>query len=151
MARRLNPNDADILGLCGMFLAFMGRAEEGLELLEYAYRRNPFALGWYLWNEGITHYTLRDYKKAIVAWRGMAEPPTEIFASLSAAYAQLGAREDAENYMAQYLERARAEFADFPGDDADKWRAFWSRSYPYKNPDDLEHLLDGLRKAGLCV
>jgi hypothetical protein len=35
------------------------------------------------------------------------------------------------------------------GDDYDKWRVYWARVFSIFTTADLEHLLEGLRKAGL--
>ena len=150
-ATKLNPNDADILALKGLFLSFLGRHEEGVESLEMAHLRNPFGLDWYLWCLGIALYSSGRHDEAVAAWSEMPNTPTEIFACLAAGYAQLGQFKDARKCLADYLERSQVELADFPGEDREGWRRYWFKSFPYKNTKDLDHLLDGLRKAGLPV
>ena len=150
-ATKLNPNDADILALKGMFLSFLGRHDEGVRSLEMARLRNPFGLDWYLWCLGIALYSSGRHDEAVAAWSEMPNTPTEIFACLAAGYAQLGQIKDARKCMADFLERSQAELADFPGEDGEGWRRYWFKSFPYKNTKDLDHLLDGLRKAGLPV
>jgi hypothetical protein len=81
----------------------------------------------------------------------MTNMPTEVFACLAASYAQLDLMEDAQRNMATFLERSQEELADYPGDDSGAWRDYWFKSFPYKSTKDLEHLLDGLRKAGLPI
>jgi len=147
----LNPNDADILSLRGLFLSYLGRPDEGMASLEMALRRNPFGMDWYLWCLGIAQYTVASYDKAIGAWRGMSNLPTEVYACLGAAYAQLGQMDNARKYLAGFLERGREEIADFPGDDAAGWQRYWYKSFPYKDPENLDRLIDDLRKAGLTI
>lgn len=51
--------------------------------------------------------------------------------------------------MAEFLTVAGEEIPDYPGKDLDRWRRYWARQFPFKDPADLDHLLDGLCKAGL--
>jgi adenylate cyclase len=150
-AIRLNPNDADILSLRGLFLSYLGRPEEGMESLEMALRRNPFGMDWYLWCLGIAQSTAAKHDKAVRAWREMSNTPTEVFACLAASYAHLGQMDAARRNLATFLERSRDELADFPGDDVAGWRSYWFKSFPYRDPENLEQLVDGLRKAGLPI
>jgi hypothetical protein len=55
----------------------------------------------------------------------------------AAAYAQLGRAKEAEETMTEYLRQR-------PGRTVRK-----ESMYSFRNPADLEHLLDGLRKAGM--
>jgi hypothetical protein len=50
---------------------------------------------------------------------------------------------------AEVLESAKTELAIQLGEDAEHWRSYWVKQFPFQNPDDFEHLLGGLRKAGL--
>jgi len=151
MACKLNPNDADILALKGLFLAFLGNPAEGVKSAEVASRLNPLAPEWYLWCFGIALYTASRYEDAVAAWRQMAKPPTEIFACLAAGYAQLDQLDEAQACLVEFHERASKELPNYPGDDRAGWRTYWFNSFPYKNAADLDRLLDGLRKAGLPV
>jgi adenylate cyclase len=150
-ASTLNPNDADILSLKGLFLAYLGNPAEGVEASEMARRLNPLAPEWYLWCFGIALYTASRYDDAVSVWREMANPPTEIFACFAAGYAQLGQLDEARARLAEFHERASEELPNYPGDDRAGWRTYWFNSFPYKNAADLDRLLDGLRKAGLPV
>jgi TolB-like protein len=150
-ASTLNPNDADLYSLKGLFLAYLGNTAAGIESSEVARRLNPFAPEWYLWCFGIVLYTASRYEDAVAVWRQMASPPTEIFACLAAGYAQLGQLEEGQSCLVEFHERASKELPNYPGDDRAGWRTYWFNSFPYKNAADLDRLLDGLRKAGLPV
>ena len=116
-----------------------------------ASRRNPFGSHWYLWNLGIALYGANRHSEAVAAWSEMSNTPTEIYACLAAAYAQLGQMDEAKKRMATFLERGKDELADFPTGDKEGWLRYWFKSFPYRDPKDLDHLLDGLRKAGLPI
>jgi adenylate cyclase len=150
-ARGLNANDPDIMSLRGLFLAYLGRPTEGVEAGQMARRLNPLSPGWYLWCLGIALYTASRHEDAVAAWRQMTNPPTEIFACLAAGYAQLDQVDEARACLAEFHERARKELPNYPGSHPEEWQAYWSDSFPYKNAADFDHLLDGLRKAGLPV
>jgi hypothetical protein len=51
--------------------------------------------------------------------------------------------------MANFMAEAPEEIADWPGEDRKAWRRYWTYHYPFQDAGNLEHLLDGLRKAGL--
>jgi adenylate cyclase len=60
----LNPNDADIPGHYGVFLALFGRNEESLAQLERAAQLDPFVLGLNL-HWGRVFFFMRDYDRAL--------------------------------------------------------------------------------------
>jgi adenylate cyclase len=60
----LNPNDADIPGHYGIFLAWLGRNEESLAQLERAAQLDPFVLGLNL-HWGRVFFFIRDYDRAL--------------------------------------------------------------------------------------
>jgi adenylate cyclase len=63
--------------------------------------------------------------------------------------AQLGREPEAQRAMADFLANASTGMAAYPGTDSERWRRYWAVTMPFKNPQDLEHFLDGLHKAGL--
>ncbi len=83
-------------------------------------------------------YTARRYEDAITALKGMHEQHPESRLYLAASYAQLGQDEEAEAIAAEVLE-----------EDPDFSTARWAETEPYVNQADRDHIIDGLRKAGL--
>ena len=67
----------------------------------------------------------------------MKEVPYKAHRTFAAIYAQLGR-----------IEEAKAEAAEYLKHDPDYTMAI-EHKWPYKNQEDLEHLLDGYRTAGL--
>ena len=70
----LNPNDADAMIMKGRLLAFRGRPEEALALLEAAVRLNPLHPPWYNAHFGIALYSLRRFAEAAQAFKQMPLP-----------------------------------------------------------------------------
>jgi adenylate cyclase len=119
-------------------LAYAGQVDEAIELVTDAMRLNPFYPDWFLWNAAIVYYPARKYDAVIDAVERMREPPVDPLLFLAASYAQLGRLNEAQAAVKRVLALdPKATVAKF------------AAQQPYKNPDDLEHYKDGLRKAGL--
>jgi len=88
---------------------------------------------------GWAYYHTRQYEEAIAAYKpllhlGWLTVPRR----LAASYAQL-----------DRLDEARAMAVEVLKINPDFSIATFAKTQAYKNPADLEHYLDGLRKAGL--
>ena len=147
----LNPNDSENLCIKGWFLTLTGRSVEGIACGNEAIRLNPFVPGDCLYNIGVADYLAGRYEQAIATLGKISNPVISVHGCLAACYAQLGRDNEARAAMAEFHRLAKAELAIQPGEDVERWRAYWSRQFAFKDPADLEHLLEGLRKAGLPV
>lgn len=136
----LNPNFTDY-----RFAAALVRAAEpvrAIEVVEKHMRLDPFyppmAPGWL----GLARYMLKEYSKALPPLRECVSRAPNFRAGrawLAAAYAQLGR-----------LEEARAEADEVLRIEPNYTIQGTQRQLSvYKDPMDVEHFLDGLRKAGL--
>jgi TolB-like protein/class 3 adenylate cyclase/cytochrome c-type biogenesis protein CcmH/NrfG len=137
----LNSNDANGAAHMGGLFIDMGRFSEALEWLQRAVRLNPLHPAWYLYGIGEAYYGSLQYEKAIVPLSAAVNRfPTFITPRrhLAAAYAQLGR-----------LNEARAEIAEILKLDPSVCLSLYRQRIRYENAEDLEHYLDGLRKAGL--
>jgi adenylate cyclase len=148
-ALALNPNDYHNLCSKGWYLALSGDRNEGMVCSNRAMRLNPFAPDNCLFSIGVAEYGERRYAAALTAFGkitglGLLKP-----ACLAACYAMLGRDRQAQAAAAEVLESTTAELATRLGEDVGRWRQYWAKQFPFKNPEDLEHLLRGLRKAGL--
>jgi adenylate cyclase len=137
-ALELNPNDADVLVESAWPLAWSGRPEEGIENAKTAMRLNPRYDDWYLWALGVAYFEGRQYEEAIATFESMNNRILKSRLYLAAAYAQAGRGTEAHAEVEDILER-----------DPDSSITRWGYVQPYKFPADLEHFIDGLRKAGL--
>jgi adenylate cyclase len=136
----LNPNFMDYR--YALALIYVGEPARAIEVLEANMRLDPFqpliySTSWL----GMANYMLQRYGEAVRLFRECASRlPNQQwpYAMLASAYAQSG-----------QLEEARAEAAEVlrinPGFTIESWK----RLAVFKDPKDVEHRLDGLRKAGL--
>ena len=53
--------------------------------------------------------------------------------------------------MQRFMALKREKLADYPGNDAEQWRAYLLRLLPIGDPVSLEKLFAGFRSAGLPV
>ncbi len=72
-------------------------------------------------------------------------------AFLAASYAHAGAAEEARAAATQLVGIAQSEMGKVGAPILGNWLEFLSERFPFKGPGDLDHLLDGLRKAGLSA
>ena len=136
-ALEINPNEADALCLIQDAYTFNGEPEKGVASVRQAMRLNPHYPEWYLWHLGFGLYCTKDYEGAVrelSRLKDIAEP----LRILAAAHARLGHEREAKTVAERFL---RA-FPDFSG-------AAWGRTQPFRHREDLEHILEGYRMAGL--
>ncbi len=139
-AVEVNPNNADGYATLGRILNWAGSPEQGEEEIEKALRRNPRPPFWYLFGLGHARFLTQDYKGAIVAFqRGVQSNPNWLPNRyyLAASYAHAGDPARAEFELGQGAVRSVISSA-IAGD-----------LTPYRDRDDLNHFVDGLRKAGV--
>lgn len=137
LALQLNPNDAETLADIGHYFSFMGEFERGAALSRRAQQLNPLHPGWYYFSFARWHYDARRYEESLadVQRTGLLDFYwTHLMAA--AAKGQLGHADAGVS-----LERM---YAVKPGMSAEAELRKWNVT-----PHDLEHILDGLRKAGL--
>jgi TolB-like protein/Tfp pilus assembly protein PilF len=138
LATRLNPNDASGISGRAMLEVFAGTAEEALRSVAQARALNPRQPNYYYDLGGIALYQLRRYEEAIRAFECATARQPYIHRYLAAAYAQAGrpaeARASADRSLA-----LQPQFS----------LRVWSEWEPYARPADLEHMREGMRKAGL--
>ncbi len=132
----LNPNDANAVAAFGGLLAALGRAEEGIDRIREAMRLNPYHPDWYWEQLGIALYAARRYADGAESLDHVTRPNYWIPCILAACYAQMGRVEEAAAATAE-ARRLRPDFSL-----AKPRLSYW-------NAPDAEHLMEGMRKAGL--
>jgi TolB-like protein/Tfp pilus assembly protein PilF len=138
IARTLNPNDTGGMACRAIFEIFSGRPEAALELLDQVGRLDPHLPNWYFEPRGIALYQMHRYADAAAAFEKMVPAPTYVDRFLAACYAQLGRLHDARTKADETLKRE-------PGFTLQRFAIV----EPYSTRGDLDHMIEGLRKAGL--
>lgn len=149
MAHKLNPNDYDVFCLMAWHFALSGKPEEGIACAAHAIRLSPLNTEDCYGAQCIAAYSAGHYEEALIPLSSISEPPNFVNAYRAMCYAQLGREPEARQAMADYLAIASTTMAAYPGGDSNRWRQHWAVVLPFKDSKDLEHVLDGLRKAGL--
>jgi len=140
-ALELNPMDGCNLAHLGALIAYAGDWERGCALVEQAVRLNPHHPGWYWFPLVFNAYRKRDYQGALnfalkINLPGLYSTHTV----LAAAYGQLGQRDEAGKAVQELLKlRPDVALVARP--------ALETRF----GPELAEHMIDGLRKAGLEI
>jgi tetratricopeptide (TPR) repeat protein len=137
----LNPMDGNSIAFLGELLTYAGDWERGMALAERAKQLNPNHPGWYWYADFYNSYRQGDYRGALsFALKSNLPGHWGMHAAMAAAYGQLGER-DAAGKSLQALLKLRPDIADTIRKDVEKW---WEPEYG-------DHLIDGLRKAGLEI
>jgi adenylate cyclase len=143
-ALRCDPNFALAHSLLGQVLYYSGRAAEALQPLATAFRLDPNnEQDPHLHYLGQAYVCMRRYEDAaaVLKRRIVRKPDTDMSRVLLAAcYGHLGRTEEARSLWQDALRIS-------PGYSLNHRRLV----LPYKDRADFEHVVDGLRKAGLLV
>ena len=148
-ALELNPNDYWNYCLKSKVSMCTGDFEDSIYCGNEAIRRNPFLPDDCLHGMGFSEYFAERYDNAIKTFTRLSAPGVEVQGCIAACYAQLGREGDASSAATEFRNQVRAELNGQPDWDAKSWRDYWSGFYNFKGPEQLEKLLEGLRKAGL--
>ena len=138
-AQALNPNDVRVVATGAEVLAYLGRWEEALDALRQFEALEPLPPNWHWEVLGLTHFALGRYTEACEAMTRMSALNYWNHARLAAFYSHLGNDDKAREHLQAYT-------AGVPDPSIQVYAQ--SENY-FKNPEDLEPWLEGLRKAGL--
>jgi TolB-like protein len=140
-AIELNPLDGFTVAFLGSLIAYDGDWERGAALAARARELNPHHPGWYWLVAGFNAYRNGDYRLALEFARKINMPNFwRRCVIIAAAYGQLGEQDEARKALRELLV-LKPDYAEFGP-------RFFNRWF---QPEMLEHLTDGLRKAGLDV
>jgi TolB-like protein/class 3 adenylate cyclase len=137
-ALALNNNDAELLVEMAEALICMGEIEQGMDQIRRAMHINPHSPDWYYWTLALGHYCARAYDEAVQALNLMVDLPKWSFLLRAVTYAQCGDEAESAKAMRRFL----------------KHMPTWTitkelNAIHFKHQEDVEHWLEGLRKANL--
>ena len=137
----LNPMDGATAAFMGLLIAYAGDWERGCALSERGSQLNPNHPGWYRYTAWHDAYRKKDYRQALdVALHLNAPQNYYTHAVLAMCYAQLGRTEEARKALRDML-ALKPNYAEVARELHGRWI----------DPDLVEQLMDGLRKAGLEI
>ena len=148
-ALKQNPNDTRVLVYYSRQAVFDGDTEKAIELCHRALTLNPY--GKYSYNLGIACFVAHQYQQTIELLDGIRNPPATISALLAASYAMAGDEAKAASTYARFSEAAKACPVFSNLNQPEDWQEFYSGRWPFRNPEDLDHLMKALGKAGFPI
>ena len=143
-AIELNPNYYWNYCYGCWFSACYGDLETSVYQAKEAIRRNPLLPNGCLHSQGIAEYLSGRYEDAIKTLCQISKLEARGYACLAACHAQLGRVDEAQKIAKECVEHS--------GDCAmniEDWRNFWFAQLKFKEATPVDHLVDGLDKAGL--
>jgi adenylate cyclase len=136
-ALTLNPNYDLVVVQMGELFTWLGQADEGVEWIQRAMKLNPHHPPRFWSHLGKAYFVGRKYSQAIEAFMHMASLDVQQHGFLAASYAWLGD----ETAAAVHCNRMRELNSAL---DLQKFLA----TMHFANDADLQHLREGLQKAG---
>jgi TolB-like protein/Tfp pilus assembly protein PilF len=134
----LNPGDVQIAYMRAWWLARVGRADEALRVLDLAMQHDPFPPNWCWEGRAIAMLVARRYEDVIQALAHMSHHHAWDHAYAAVCHAYLNRPEDARAAAHEAL-RLDPQFSV----------SRYARTEGYTLPAELEHLIEGMRRAGL--
>ena len=140
-ALALNHMDSSTAAILGNMIAYAGDWEYGLGIVERAMQLNPHHAGWYHYVAFCDAYRKHDYRGALASALKVNMPAYHWpHVYLAAVYGQLGDQQRASAALRE-LRALVPNFGGMAREEFGKWL----------DAELTEHLLEGLRKAGLDV
>lgn len=147
-AADLDPNNVNSHSLLGHAMLFAGDFSGAIKMYQKAIRLGPYSHDWDLLNLGNAYFMSEKYKEAIYSWKrhhmllkkqGFSERRFIIgHIGLVASYIRLGSKQLAKKHLKEIF-RLNPNFS------LENMR----KQNPYRDPNQLEHLISALREAGL--
>jgi TolB-like protein/Flp pilus assembly protein TadD len=145
----LDPNDADSYVSLAASLSLAGKAEEALDWVDRAMRRNPHYPAHYLYQHGLAHFVMGEFAQAAISLeKANALNPHDRWSHrlLIATYGSLNRIEDATRVVETIKQRDKRGWLNTMDPMTIRTSAYW---LPFKEPADAERLSRGLRNAGI--
>jgi tetratricopeptide (TPR) repeat protein len=129
------------------FEMLTGKPELAIERIAEANRYNPF--GKYNWSLGTAYYAMHRYDEAKLKLQAIHSPAEIMLVWMAAIYAQVGDIENASDLAAKFVANAQEKLNALDAPLPTSWLGFVAERWPFKLQEDMDHLLEGLRKSGV--
>lgn len=149
ISTRLNPNDAERAVDRGTTLMYLGETDAAIESMALGIRLNPYHPDAFLGDLAEAYFVAHRYDDMLKLAEQIPDPSPRFPAWKAAGYAYAGRLDDARREANAFVQRVQAIWsgksnaqpADYVG---------WLLSFsPFRKEEDREHLIEGLRRAGL--
>jgi len=137
-ALRLNPHDSSTWSHYAWYLVTVGEPEQALEYLDRRAAVDPYLPNWHWEIRAEALYDLRRYEEAAQVLEQQANRNLFSYAHLATCYGQLGRTEEAARCWEEVIAL-----------NPEATPSSVSQSICHARQSDVDHWLDGLRKAGL--
>jgi tetratricopeptide (TPR) repeat protein len=151
LALAQNPNDQFTMCLLGFALACNGDVADGQRHSLESLKLSPLVPNPCLFAIAVGAYFDGSFADAASGFARVAGTVDEALALQAAALWNLGQADAARDAMRRFMTLKRRKMAEYPGDDAEKWRSYLLRLMPITDPASQETLFEGFRNAGLPV
>jgi tetratricopeptide (TPR) repeat protein len=141
-ALMLNPRDTSNVGMLSVLICYGGDWDYGTSIFKKAMAMNPHHAGWLYILLAFSHYRAHEYEKALEAAERInmpGFPGNQLL--LAVTNAQLGNGPAAKRSVDDLLGPS-PRYGKFAREDLSRW---------FVSDDMVEHVVEGLRKAGLDV
>ena len=139
-AKDIHPGHAHILAHAARYYIYTGNPDRALKLLGQARQLNPAHPPWYWEHLGMAHFGNRNYNAALDAFSRLQQHTFYDQLYVGSSYALNGNKRNASYHFAIAMSKSpRLSSGNI------------SQYFPYSDPDDLDHLLEGLGIAGVTA
>jgi tetratricopeptide (TPR) repeat protein len=149
LSAELDPNDADAAMARATGIAYLGQPDEAYATAQVAMRLNPRYPNWYVSDLGVIRFAQRKYRECLDCYGRILDLYPHSPAWKAAAAAYLGLDSDARQHAESFLANAEKAWAGSATAGPRDYVAWFVRHVPIKLDADRDHLIEGLRKAGL--
>ena len=148
----LNRSDADNLIQLATCMAFHGRVADGENLIEKALKINPYRSIWYYQYGALVYFVKRDYQHFIdmALKRQLTNIWVDLPGYIAAAYAYLGDMDQARVFLQMFIKSFQASVTKGKTPTLTEIVDWLKMANPFKFESDTEHLIEGLKLAGIA-
>ena len=147
IALRLNPSDVRAIVYRGRYDMLVGDPDACITRIQEAKRYDPY--GKFHPAMAFPLFTSRQYDSALSEFNNIRDPHAIVYAFRAATLAYLGKQAEAARAVENFLEKVQSQWEPDSADTRLNWVELIAQRFPYKKRRDLDHLIVGLRNAGI--